>query len=265
MPVDRITQRFAALKAEGRSGLVTFIMAGDPDINGSLEMFKQLPAAGADMIELGMPFSDPMADGPVIQEAGIRALKVGTTLPAILEMVQAFRMKDHDTPIILMGYYNPIYRYGPERFAKDAAAAGVDGLIVVDLPYEEEAELRIHTDAHDIAMVRLIAPTTDDNRLPTLLKNAQGFVYAIAVAGITGDKSADTDALNTQLARIRAHTDLPIVAGFGIKTPQHAAATGQYADAAVVGSAIVERIATHPHSTDTAIAFVRSLADALRA
>jgi len=239
----RIRRRFAALKQQGRGGLVTFVTAGDPDYETSREIVLGLPAAGADLIELGMPFSDPMADGPSIQASSQRALKAGMKLAKCLEMVRAFRARDDDTPIVLMGYYNPIYSYGVDRFLADALAAGVDGLIVVDLPPEEDEELCLPSLKAGMNFIRLATPTTDDVRLPVVLSNTGGFVYYVSVMGITGTKSATEDAVRTAVERLRRHTDLPIGVGFGIKTPDAARAVAAVADAAVVGSAIVDRIA----------------------
>jgi len=238
----RIRRRFAALKQQGRGGLVTFVTAGDPDYQTSREIVLGLPAAGADLIELGMPFSDPMADGPSVQASSQRALKAGMKLARCLEMVRAFRAQDDDTPIVLMGYYNPIYNYGVDRFLADALAAGVDGLIVVDLPPEEDEELCLPSLQAGMNFIRLATPTTDDARLPAVLSNTSGFVYYVSVMGITGTKSATEDAVRTAVERLRRHTDLPIGVGFGIKTPESAAAVAAIADAAVVGSAIVDRI-----------------------
>ncbi|UCH74227.1 MAG: tryptophan synthase subunit alpha [Rhodospirillales bacterium] len=238
----RIRRRFEALKEEGRGGLVTFVTAGDPDYETSREIVLGLPAAGADVIELGMPFSDPMADGPVVQAASQRALRAGMKLAKCLELVREFRAHDDDTPIVLMGYYNPIYNYGVDRFLADALAAGVDGLIVVDLPPEEDEELCLPSLKAGMNFIRLATPTTDDVRLPVVLSNTSGFVYYVSVMGITGTKSATEDAVRAAVERLRRHTDLPIGVGFGIKTPDAARAVAAVADAAVVGSAIVDRI-----------------------
>ncbi len=241
--MSRIAARFAALKAEGRGGLVTFVTAGDPTYEISAEILNGLPGAGADVIELGMPFTDPMADGPAIELAAGRALASGQTMAKTLAMVANFRSSDEATPIVLMGYYNPIHAYGPDRFAADAGAAGVDALIVVDLPPEEEAELRIPCDAEGIDMVRLVAPTSTDARIGTLVENASGFVYYVSVRGITGTSSAAASDIAANVGRIRAQTDLPVAVGFGIRTPEQAAEVARVADAAVVGTAIVERVA----------------------
>lgn len=238
----RITRRFAAMKRQGRAGLVTFVTAGDPDHETSLAILKGLPAAGADVIELGMPFTDPMADGPAIQAAGLRALNNGARMTRTLEMVRAFRQGDTETPLVLMGYYNPIYSYGVERFLTDAREAGVDGLIVVDLPPEEDAELCVPALAAGVNFIRLTTPTTDDARMPAVLANTSGFVYYVSVTGITGAGSASNAAIEEAVARLRRHTDLPLAVGFGIATPEAAAAVARVADAAVVGSAIVRKI-----------------------
>lgn len=240
---NRIARRFASLAAENRAALITFVTAGDPDLATSLKLVKGLPAAGADLIELGMPFSDPMADGPAIQAASQRALKAGANMCETLDIVRAFRERERETPIVLMGYYNPIYRYGPAAFVRDAAAAGVDGLIVVDLPPEEDDELRPLAHAEGIAFIRLIAPTTGNARLAALLKDASGFVYYISIAGITGTASAVVGRVEQAIARLRVKTRLPIAVGFGIKTPEDAADFARVADGAVVGSALVQKIA----------------------
>lgn len=239
----RIQRRFQALKAEDRGGLVTFVMAGDPDYETSKEIVLGLAAAGADLIELGMPFSDPMADGPSIQAAGQRALKSGMKLRNCLDLVRALRQSDKETPVVLMGYYNPIYSYGVERFLADAKEAGVDGLIVVDLPPEEDEELCLPALAAGVNFIRLATPTTDDRRLPAVLANTSGFVYYVSVMGITGTKSATDEAVREAVTRLRRHTDLPIGVGFGIRTPEQARTVAAIADAAVVGSAIIDRVA----------------------
>jgi tryptophan synthase alpha chain len=241
----RIRARFRALKTAGRGGLVTFITAGDPDRETSSRILRGLPAAGADLIELGMPFTDPMADGPAIQASSQRALKAGIKLREILDMVGAFREGEADTPVILMGYYNPIYNYGVERFLADAKAAGVDGLIVVDLPPEEDQELCLPALAAGVNFIRLATPTTDDARLPKVLANTSGFVYYVSIMGITGTRSAAGVEVRSAVERLKRHTDLPIAVGFGIKTPEQAAETAAVADAAVVGSALVEQVRTH--------------------
>jgi tryptophan synthase alpha chain len=238
----RIDRRFAALKAEGRPALVTFTTAGDPDYDTSLAIIKALPKAGADVIEVGMPFSDPMADGPAIQASGQRALKGGQTLKKTLAIVRSFRQGDADTPIILMGYYNPIYSYGNARFLDDAKAAGVDGLIIVDLPPEADDELCLPAIEHDLNFIRLAAPTTDDRRLPAVLKNTSGFVYYVSITGITGMASPDPARVAASVERIKRHTTLPVAVGFGVKTASQAKAIGGAADGVVVGSAIVRAI-----------------------
>ena len=238
----RITRRFAALKAEGRAALVTFTMAGDPDGSASLDILRALPAAGADLIELGMPFTDPMADGPAIQAAGLRALDAGMTLTATLAMVEAFRDGDQETPIILMGYYNPIYIHGVERFLTEAREAGVDGLIVVDLPPEEDAELCLPARQAGLNFIRLATPTTDAERLPAVLANTSGFLYYVSIAGITGTATPSTDSVATAVRRFKAKTDLPIAVGFGVNTAENAAAIAASADAVVVGSAIIKAL-----------------------
>ena len=238
----RIRARFAALKAQGRGGLVTFMTAGDPDRETSFEILKGLPEAGADVIELGMPFTDPMADGPAIQASSQRALKRGIKLREILEMVAAFRKADDATPVVLMGYYNPIYSYGVDKFLADAKAAGVDGLIVVDLPPEEDGELCLPALAAGVNFIRLATPTTDDARLPKVLANTSGFVYYVSIMGITGTRSAAGDEVGRAVERLKRHTDLPIAVGFGIKTPEQVGEITAVADAAVVGSALVELV-----------------------
>ena len=268
----RIDRRFAALKQEGRGGLVTFITAGDPDHETSLALLKGLPAAGADVIELGMPFTDPMADGPAIQAAGLRALHQGARMTRTLEMVRAFRQQDDATPLVLMGYYNPIYSYGVERFLMDARDAGVDGLIVVDLPPEEDTELCEPALKAGVNFIRLTTPTTDDARMPAVLANTSGFVYYVSVTGITGAGSASTAAIDEAVARLRRHTDLPLAVGFGITTPDQAAAVARVADAAVVGSAIVRQIEANLDTDGTpaaglvenVLSFVEALARGVR-
>ncbi len=241
----RIDTRFEALKSEGRPGLVTFIMAGDPNLEASQEILNGLPNAGADLIEIGMPFSDPMADGPSIQLAGQRALKGGQTLAKTLAMVASFRKSDNKTPIILMGYYNPIYIYGNERFLEDASAAGVDGLIIVDLPPEADNELCIPAMDHGINFIRLATPTTDSDRLPKVLENTSGFLYYVSITGITGAAAPDPDRVGKAVAAIKEKTDIPVAVGFGVKTAQQAAAIGKGADGVVVGSALVSVILDH--------------------
>ena len=255
--MGRITQRFAQLKADKRAGLVAYISAGDPDTDISYQILKGLPGAGADLIELGMPFTDPMADGPSIQLAGQRALKAGITV---------------DTPILLMGYYNLVYQRGAERFCKEAAAAGVDGFILVDLPPEEVDELKPYAAANGLDTVLLTAPTTDDKRLPAVLKYSAGFVYFVSVLGITGSKSATEDVVRAHVERIKRHTRLPVGVGFGIKTPDQAAAVARHADAAVVGTAIVDRVKAglddkgkpKPDLVPGVLSFVKALAEGVR-
>ncbi len=242
MSATRIDARFAALKKEGRPALVTFTMAGDPDYDTALAILKALPAAGADVIELGMPFTDPMADGPAIQAAGLRALKAGQDMKRTLSLVREFRRADDATPIVLMGYYNPIYVYGCERFLSDAKAAGVDGLIVVDLPPEEDEELCLPALKAGLNFIRLATPTTDDKRLPAVLKNTSGFVYYVSITGITGAAAPDTGKVNDAVARIKRHIKLPVCVGFGVRTPEQARAIGQRADGVVVGSALVDAV-----------------------
>lgn len=242
MTKDRIDRRFAALKAENRAGFVTYVMAGDPDAATTLSVLKGLPGAGADLIELGFPFSDPMAEGPTIQRAAQRGLKSGMTLQGTLDLVAAFRQGDADTPIILMGYLNPVLNRGFEAFAAAAAAAGVDGLIIVDCPPEEADPLSDALEAEGIALIRLAAPTTDDARLPMVVRRTSGFVYYVSVAGVTGVKSADAADVAPAVARLRKASGLPVAVGFGIRTPEQAAAVARVADAAVVGSALVDEI-----------------------
>lgn len=241
--MSRIERRFAKLRAEGRAGLVTFVTAGDPNLDVSAEILRGLPAAGADLIELGMPFSDPMADGPSIQAASYRALHAGTTLHKVVAMAADFRKSDSDTPLILMGYFNPIYSYGMEQFARDAVAAGVDGVIIVDLPPEVDAEFREPASKVGLQVIRLATPTTDAERLPRVLDGAGGFLYYVAVAGVTGTKRAAIGDIAAAVARLKGSTTLPIAVGFGIRDPESAAAVAQHADASVVGSAIVDKIA----------------------
>jgi tryptophan synthase alpha chain len=241
--MTRIERRFAELKREGRAGLVAFITAGDPDYDTSLAILKGLPEAGADIIELGMPFSDPMADGPAIQASSQRALNGGQTMKKTLAMVSAFRAADDTTPIVLMGYYNPIYVYPVDRFIADAAEAGVDGLIVVDVPPEEDAELRPQASKAGLNFIRLATPTTDAKRLPVVLANTSGFVYYVSIAGITGTATPDIGAVKAHVGRIKAHTSLPIAVGFGVKTEAQVSAIASIADGVVVGSALVGAIA----------------------
>lgn len=238
----RIDTRFAELAKQGRSAFVTFLMAGDPDPATSLEIIKALPKSGADVIEIGMPFTDPMADGPSIQAAGLRALKAGMTLKKTLELVRGFRRDDNATPIVLMGYYNPIYIYGVDKFLADAKSAGVDGLIIVDLPPEEDEELCLPAMKAGLNFIRLATPTTDDKRLPAVLANTSGFVYYVSITGITGAAAADSSAVSEAVARIKRHTRLPVCVGFGIRTPETARAIASHANGAVVGTALVDAL-----------------------
>jgi len=263
----RISDRFAALKEEGRPGLVTFVTAGDPDGETSLAILKALPGAGADVIELGVPFTDPMADGPAIQAAGLRALKAGQTLAKTIDMVRAFRAEDHTTPVVLMGYFNPIYVYGVERFLTDAKVAGVDGLIVVDLPPEEDEELCLPALSAGLDFIRLATPTTDDKRLPAVLKHTAGFVYYVSITGITGSATPDAGLVSAAVARIKTHTELPVAVGFGVRTPEQAKAIAAGADAVVVGSALVEVVRRtldqDGHATANTLAGVEALVNEL--
>ena len=265
--MSRLSARFARLRAENRAALVTYVMACDPDRATSQAILDNLPAAGADIIELGMPFTDPMADGPAIQLAAQRSLAAGGSLKATLEMAAAFRAKDADTPLVLMGYYNPVYAWGPEAFCRAAAAAGIDGLILVDLPPEEVGELLPHARASGIDFIFLTTPTSDESRLPTVVGQASGFVYYVSVTGITGARSASRDAIAEAVARLRRHTTLPLCVGFGIKTPEQVAEVAQLADGAVVGSAIVQAIAAHagtPQAVAAPLDLVRTLAAGVR-
>ena len=240
--MTRIDAKFAALKAEGKKAFVAYLMAGDPDIATSLAVMKGMPAAGVDVIELGMPFTDPMADGPTIQHAGQRALAHHQKLQQTLDMVRSFREEDDTTPVVLMGYYNPIYNRGVDIFLKDAKEAGIDGLIVVDLPPEEDSELCLPAQAAGINFIRLATPTTDAHRLPTVLRNTSGFVYYVSVTGITGSQAAQAETVAPEVARIKAKTDLPVIVGFGISTPEAAKTIAGVADGCVIGSAIVKLI-----------------------
>ncbi|MDF0599733.1 tryptophan synthase subunit alpha [Psychromarinibacter sp. C21-152] len=258
--MTRIDAKFAELKAQGKRAFVAYVMAGDPDYDTSLELVKGLPAAGVDIIELGVPFTDPMADGPTIQRAGQRALEAGMTLQDSLDLATEFRRVDDTTPIVLMGYYNPIYSRGVDRFLIDAATAGIDGLIVVDLPPEEDDELCIPAQKAGLNFIRLATPTTDDKRLPKVLQNTSGFVYYVSITGITGSAEAQADEVGPEVARIKAKTDLPVVVGFGIKTPEAARAIAGVADGTVVGSAIVSKIGGGEPPAKV-LDFVKSLAD----
>lgn len=268
----RIDDRFAALKKEGRAALVTFVMAGDPDLATSLDILRGLPGAGADVIEVGMPFTDPMADGPAIQAAGLRALKAGTTLKKTLKLVADFRAGDDATPIVLMGYYNPIYVYGVDAFLRDARDAGVDGLIVVDLPPEEDAELCAPARSAGLNFIRLATPTTDDKRLPKVLENTSGFVYYVSLTGITGAALADYAGVSQAVARIKRHTALPIAVGFGVKNAENAAELARNADGVVVGTALVQALKDSldaegragPSSVGAVTGLVASIAEGVR-
>ena len=268
MTKARIDARFAALKAEGRAAFVSYVMAGDPDPETAAKILKGLPAAGADVIEVGFPFSDPMAEGPPIQRAAQRALAKGMTLGGTLAAIAAFREDDQETPIILMGYTNPLVTWGYEAFARDAAAAGVDGMIVVDLPPEEADELADALDANQLSLIRLATPTTDDQRLPIVIRRTSGFVYYVSVAGVTGVKEADADAVAPHVARVRKASGLPVAVGFGIKTPERAGAIAKVADAVVVGSALVDEVAEavklNEDVTARVLSKVASLAQAVR-
>lgn len=263
MTTSRIDARFAALKAENRAAFVAYVMAGDPDAATALEILKGLPAAGADIIELGFPFSDPMAEGPPIQRAAQRALKSGMSLRGTLDLVRAFRESDQTTPLVLMGYLNPVLIFGFEAFAEAAGSAGVDGLIIVDCPPEEADPLADALDASGVSLIRLATPTTDAKRLPMVLKRTSGFVYYVSVAGVTGVKEADADVVAPAVARIREASGLPVAVGFGIKTPERAAAIARVADASVVGSALVDEIAAALESNETVTARVLSKVETL--
>jgi tryptophan synthase alpha chain len=269
----RIERRFAQLRREGRAGLVIYLIAGDPDLDTSLALLEGVADAGADLVEIGMPFSDPMADGPSIQAAGQRALKAGMTLRKTLAMVRKLREQDSETPFVLMGYYNPIYRYGAEAFAREAVAAGVDGAIIVDLPPEEDAELAEPARAAGLDIVRLATPTSDEARLPAIVTHASGFIYYVAIAGITGTRSADAASVHAAVARLRRFTELPIAVGFGIRTPAQAVEVAKAADAAAVGTALVDRLALNldpdgrakPGLIEAVLADIRALATGVRA
>ncbi len=258
--MTRIDDTFARLKTEGKKAFVTYVMAGDPNYDTALEVVRGLPAAGVDIIELGLPFTDPMADGPTIQLAGQRALEAGMTLEKTLQMVRDFRAEDNSTPIVLMGYYNPIYSHGVDAFLNDAKAAGIDGLIVVDLPPEEDSELCIPAQNAGLNFIRLATPTTDNKRLPKVLQNTSGFVYYVSITGITGAAAAQANDVAPEVARIKASTDLPIIVGFGVKTPDAAESIASVADGTVVGSAIVEKIGAGESPSDV-LAFIKTLAD----
>ena len=258
--MTRIDAKFAELNAAGKKAFVAYVMAGDPDYDTSLEIVKGLPGAGVDVIELGLPFTDPMADGPTIQLAGQRALDSGMTLQRTLDLATEFRKEDDTTPIVLMGYYNPIYSRGVDKFLEDAKAAGIDGLIVVDLPPEEDEELCIPAQAAGMNFIRLATPTTDDKRLPKVLQNTSGFVYYVSITGITGAAEAEATDVGPEVARIKASTDLPVIVGFGINTPEKSEAIASVADGAVVGSAIVSQIGAGKPVADV-LAFVKSLSD----
>ncbi len=269
---NRIVRRFAALARERRGGLVTFITAGDPDLGTSMAILRGLPKAGADLIEIGMPFSDPMADGPAVQAASLRALKAGQTLKRTIGMVAALRSSDNETPVVLMGYYNPIYVFGVKAFVAEARKAGVDGLIIVDLPPEECAELLAPARAAGIDLIFLVTPTTDDRRLPTVLSHARGFLYYVSITGVTGTASPSIADVAGAISRLRHHTRLPIAVGFGIRSPQQAAAVASVADACVVGSALVTKVADHlddqglpgPDLTRSVLSYVGELSRSVR-
>ncbi|MCL6690181.1 tryptophan synthase subunit alpha [Pseudomonas sp. R3.Fl] len=265
--MSRLQTRFAELKQQNRAALVTFITAGDPGYSTSLDILKGLPEAGADVIELGMPFTDPMADGPAIQLANIRALGNGQNLARTLKMVREFRAGNDSTPLVLMGYFNPIHYYGVERFIADAKEAGVDGLIIVDLPPEHNEDLCQPAQAAGLDFIRLTTPTTDDKRLPTVLAGSSGFVYYVSVAGVTGAGAATLEHVEQAVARLRRHTDLPVAIGFGIRTPEHAASVARLADGVVVGSALVDKIANAGSSAEAVqgvLGLCRELAEGVR-
>lgn len=271
-PETRIGRRFAKLKAEGRAGLVTFTTAGDPDLETSAKILDGIAEAGADLIEIGVPFSDPMADGPAIQASSLRAIKAGMTLRKTLGMVAEFRKKDDDTPIILMGYYNPIYIYGVDQFLADAKEAGVDGFIVVDLPPEEEQEFCLPAISAGLNFIYLTAPTTDDERLPRVVEHASGFIYFVSILGITGTRAANAADVATHVKRIKGHSGLPVCVGFGIRTPEQAAEIAAVADGVVVGSALVDKVTANlgedgtigPDTVGDVLTLVRELAGGVR-
>ena len=265
--MSRLQTRFAELKEQNRAALVTFVTAGDPNYDASLAILKGLPAAGADVIELGMPFTDPMADGPAIQLANIRALEGGQDLAKTLQMVREFREGEQATPLVLMGYFNPIHKYGVERFIAEAKASGVDGLIVVDLPPEHNVDLCDPAQVAGLDFIRLTTPTTDDKRLPKVLNGSSGFVYYVSVAGVTGAGSATLDHVEQAVARLRRHTDLPLCIGFGIRTPEHAATIARLAEGVVVGSALIDQIAnakTAEQAVDGVLSLCAALAEGVR-
>ncbi|HJR55995.1 MAG TPA: tryptophan synthase subunit alpha [Rhizomicrobium sp.] len=262
--MSRLAAKFAELKKEGRSAFIPFISAGDPDMETSFAILESLPACGADIIELGMPFSDPMADGPAVQASSTRAIAAGATLAKVIELVKKFRRKDNKTPIVLMGYFNPIHAYGTARFARDVAAAGVDGLIAVDLPIEEDEVLRVPAAAQGVDLVRFVTPTTGEERLKNILRAASGYLYYVSVAGVTGTKSFSENEVAAALARVRAATNLPVAVGFGIKTPDQAATIARIADGVVVGSAIVNTVAANlGQKPETVVKAVRELCTSL--
>ena len=265
--MSRLQSRFAELKQQNRAALVTFVTAGDPNYDASLAILKGLPAAGADVIELGMPFTDPMADGPAIQLANIRALEGKQDLAKTLQMVREFREGEQQTPLVLMGYFNPIHKYGVERFIAEAKAAGVDGLIVVDLPPEHNVDLCDPAQAAGLDFIRLTTPTTDDKRLPKVLNGSSGFVYYVSVAGVTGAGSATLEHVEQAVTRLRRHTDLPLCIGFGIRTPEHAATIARLAEGVVVGSALIDQIAnaeSHEHAVEGVLSLCAALAEGVR-
>lgn len=261
--MTRIDKKFAALKAENKKGLVTFITAGDPSIDQSATILRTLPQSGADFIEIGMPFTDPMADGPAIQDSSLRALKNGMNLKGVLKMLTEFRETNQETPVILMGYFNPIYAYGIEDFMTDAAKAGADGLIIVDLPPEEDEELRLPATKAGLDLIKLVTPTTNDERLKTVIEHASGFLYYVSITGVTGTKSANIDEVGKHIAHIKTQTNLPVAVGFGIKTPIDAANMSKIADAVVVGSSIVQNMQEN-QKDDNLSAIISSQALALK-